>query len=70
MLEIKLDRNSFKAQSADAASNHTEYYKNLDWRKRLEITNYLNSIAYQYPLNSPPKMDKLKFSARSIQRNG
>jgi len=70
MLELKLDRSSFKAQSAESASDHADYYRNLDWKKRLEVANYLNSIAYQYSLNSPPKMDKLKFSARSIQQHG
>ena len=58
MLELKLDRNRFKAQSAESASNHAAYYRNLDWKKRLEVANYLNSIPYQYSLNSQPKKDK------------
>ena len=67
MLEIKLDRSSFKAQNAIMASSHAQYYKNLSWVQHLEIANYLNSVAYNYPLNNPPKMDKFKFSSRSIK---
>lgn len=65
MLSFKLDRNAFKAQSAIDAANHIQYYKRLTWQERLKVTAYLNSIAYDYPLNSPPKLDRTKFSVKS-----
>ncbi|MBS1759182.1 MAG: hypothetical protein JST23_03580 [Bacteroidetes bacterium] len=65
MLSFKLDRSAFKAQSTTDAAKHAQYYKTLTWQERLKITAYLNSIAYNYPLNSPPKLDRTKFSVKS-----
>lgn len=62
----RLDRNSFKAQTAaDAPKTQAAYYKTLTWQERLRIANYLNSIAYGYPEDNPPKLDKTAFSVRS-----
>lgn len=66
MADYRLDRNSFKAQSAADASKHASYYKKLSWQERLRIAAYLNSIAYNYPLNKPPRLDKSKFHAKSL----
>jgi hypothetical protein len=65
MSDYRLDRTAFKAQTAEEASNHTQYYKQLTWQERLKIANYLNSIAFNFPENSPPRMDKTKFKARA-----
>jgi len=65
MSSYRLDRTAFKAQTAGQASNHAAYYKTLTWQERLRIANYLNSIAYNYPENEPPRMDKTVFSIRS-----
>jgi len=65
MSEYKLDRTAFRAQTADeAAKSHAIYYKTLTWQERLSIANYLNSVAYNYPENEPPKMDRTVFSMR------
>ena len=62
----RLDRTAFKAQTvAEADRKHAEYYQTLSWQERLKIANYLNSIAFNYPENEPPKLDRTKFSARS-----
>jgi hypothetical protein len=66
MNSFRLDRTAFKAQTLKEASNHASYYKKLSWQDRLKVAAYLNSIAYNFDLNSPPKMDRTKFSARSI----
>lgn len=66
MEKFRLDRTAFKAQTLEEAARHSEYYKKLTWQKRLQIANYLNSVAYNYDLNNPPKMDKTKFSVKSI----
>jgi hypothetical protein len=62
---FRLNRSAFKAHTALEAANHAAYYKKLSWQERLQITAYLNSIAYNYPLNDPPRIDKTKFSAKS-----
>ncbi|TSD63780.1 hypothetical protein FFF34_014505 [Inquilinus sp. KBS0705] len=65
MSEYRLDRTAFKAQTAKEASNHAAYYKLLPWQERLKIANYLNSIAFNYPEDNPPKMDRTIFSCRA-----
>jgi len=62
----RLDRTAFKAQTAEEANKADSiYYKNLSWQERMRIANYLNSVAYNYPENNPPKMDKTVFSVRT-----
>ena len=66
MSSYPLDRTAFKAQTAEEASkSHAAYYKTLTWQERLRIANYLNSIAYNYPENEPPRMDKTAFKIRT-----
>lgn len=62
----KVDRTAFNATTAEEApKEQAKYYKTLTAKKRLEIANYLNSIAFGYDENNPPKMDKTVFSVRS-----
>jgi len=65
MPPYKLDRTAFKGQTMEEAADHTAYYRKLHWIERLRAAAYLNSIAFNYPLNSPPLMDKTKFEAKS-----
>jgi hypothetical protein len=66
MSSYRLGRAAFKAQMVEnAAKSHAAYYKSLTWQARLRIANYLNSIAYNYPENEPPRMDKNVFKGRS-----
>ena len=65
MQSFRLDRTAFKAQTAADAANHAAYYKKLSWQERLRITTYLNSLAFNYPHNNPPRIDKTKFKAKS-----
>ncbi|MFC4212187.1 hypothetical protein ACFOWA_13395 [Pedobacter lithocola] len=62
----RLDRTAFKGQTAEEASkSHAEYYRTLTSQERLRIANYLNSIAYNFPEENPPRMDKTKFGVRA-----
>jgi hypothetical protein len=61
MSSYRLDRTAFKAQTAEEASNHGAYYRTLTWQERLRIANYLNSVAYNYPENEPPKLNRTAF---------
>ncbi len=65
MTSFKLDRTSFKAQTATAAADHAAYYKNLSWQERLKVSLFLNSVAYNYPESMPPRLDRTKFTAKS-----
>jgi hypothetical protein len=67
MSDFRLDKTKFKAQTAQEAGDHSSYYRSLTWQERLRISAYLNSVAYNYPLNDPPKMDKTVFKARSLK---
>jgi hypothetical protein len=65
MCAYKLDRTAFKAQTVTEASNsHAAYYKTLTWQERLRIAQYLNSIAFNFSLEDPPKVDRTKFNVR------
>ena len=67
--EFRLDRTAFKAMTAKEAASTNEY-KNLTMLERLKIAAFLNSVAYNYDINLPPKMDRTVFSARSLVGNG
>ncbi|WP_184546665.1 hypothetical protein [Mucilaginibacter sp. FT3.2] len=68
MSDFRLDRTAFKAQTAKEAADHSSYYKNLTWQERLRVANYLNSVAYNYPENEPPRIDKTVFSVRTREK--
>ena len=61
---FKLDRTAFRKQSFEEAANYTTAYKKLTVNERLRIAYYLNSIAYNFDINYPPKMDKTVFEIR------
>lgn len=62
----KLDRTAFRAQTfKNAETSYARYYKKLTWQERLRISMYLNSAAFNFPLNNPPRIDKTKFKATS-----
>ncbi|MBK0382216.1 hypothetical protein I5M32_04520 [Pedobacter sp. SD-b] len=64
MSPFKLDRTKFKGQTFEEAADHSGYYQSLTWQQRLKVANYLNSIAYNYPEDRPPRLDRTKFKAR------
>lgn len=68
MKDYSLDRTAFKAHTAQKADNHSAFYKSKSGKERLEIAGYLNSMAFNYPINDPPRMDKTFF--RTKERDG
>ena len=64
--EYRLDKTAFKAMTVEEADEEMHNYKSFTWKKRVEITNYLNSIAYNFSLQNPPRMDKTFFEARAL----
>lgn len=67
MSAYRLDKNAFKAQTVEEAADYTEHYRKMQWKERLKVAAYLNSIAFRYPENNPPRMDRTKFKARARQ---
>ena len=60
----KLDRTSFKHQTQEEAAHNLEYWKKQSYEKRLEAANYLNSVAFNFDFNNPPRVDKTYFKIR------
>ncbi len=63
----KLDRTIFKAMSAKQADKEMRNYKNISVAESFKIAMYLNSIAFNFPMENPPKIDRTAF--RAIPRN-
>lgn len=61
----RLDRTAFIARNASEQVNYGKEHQNLTWQERMRIHQYLNSIAYGYDLNNPPKMDKTVFQIKT-----
>jgi hypothetical protein len=70
MASFKLDRTAFKAQTKVQAANHSIFYQKLTWKERLRITYYLNSVAYGFDENNPPRINRQHFTAKSLRGNG
>ena len=63
--EFRLDRTAFEAMTLQQADNNNDY-KNKSIVERFRIAAYLNSVAFNYSIDNPPKMDKTIFKARSL----
>lgn len=70
MTTFKLDRTAFKFQTKSQAANHTDYYKKMTWKERLSVTFFLNSAAYNFDANNPPRINRNQFSVKSLRNNG
>ncbi|QHV98340.1 hypothetical protein [Spirosoma endbachense] len=61
---FRLDRTAFHMGTHE----ETEYYHARNQPKtfteRLQAATYLNSIAFRYDINNPPRLDRTAFSAR------
>jgi len=63
-MSYKLDRTVFKMQTAKEADNNFSYWQTQSLEERLTAANYLNSVAYNFDINDPPKMDRTYFRMR------
>jgi hypothetical protein len=62
--DFKFDRTVFKHQSIEEADKNTNYWLSKTAEERLATSFYLNSIAYNFDINNPPRMDRTVFSMR------
>lgn len=63
---MKLDRTAHKAYHFKDKVPESSNYKGLSLIEIAEVFNYLQSVAYNFPLNQYPKMDKTIHSCRKI----
>lgn len=61
---MKLDRTAFASLTAQEADHQLEYWLSKTMVERLEAAHYLNSVAYNFDFNNPPRMDRTVFSMR------
>ena len=62
--KFRIDRTAFEARNASELVNYWKAYQNTTWQERLRIHQYLNSIAYGYDLDNPPRMDETIFQIK------
>ncbi len=67
MSMYKLDRSAFKAGSHESASDNRKFWETQSMGERLKAAAYLNSVAWNYPVDNPPKLDRTFF--RTKKRN-
>jgi len=65
MQQFRFDRSAFSMRSHAQTEQHNfEYWKGRSVAERFAAAAYLNSIAYRYPYDSPPRIDKTVHQAR------
>ncbi|MEO8087985.1 MAG: hypothetical protein ABI763_14265 [Bacteroidota bacterium] len=64
MMKFKLDRTAFSMHSLEVNEPAINYWKDKTIDERLAATFYLNSVAYNFDLNNPPRLDRTVFSMR------
>ena len=65
MKEYKLDRTAFKMMTFEEAEMENIYKPDVPYTERLRQVYYLISIAYEFDMDNPPKMDKTVFPAEN-----
>ena len=66
-IDFKLDKTQFASLSFDEADKEINNFKLNAPEERLGIANRLIAIAYNFPIGSPPPIDKHFFEARNLQ---
>ena len=64
MKPYRLDKTAFRAQTAAEASDNYSYWKKQSHAERLRASFYLNSVAYNFDINNPPRLDRTVFKTR------
>lgn len=66
-MAFRMDRTKFKMQTFKEASHQLEYWRSKSIEDRLRAAYYLISVAYNFDVKHPPKMDRTVFSMRKHQ---
>ncbi len=62
----KLDRTYSTSGNIFEQKKESAHYKNCSLDEIAKVFAYLNSVAFNYDISTPPKMDKTLFSERKI----
>lgn len=65
---MKMDKTVFSAFNKAEEPNDFLFWQSKTVAERLRAAAYLNSVAYNYDINNPPRMNKTIFSI--VKRNG
>jgi hypothetical protein len=63
-MQYKLDRTVFSMSSHEVKEPAVKYWKTKTPEERLSASFYLNSVAFNFDLSNPPRLDKAIFSMR------
>ncbi len=70
-MPFRLDRTAHHAGTHEENARYHATHQPPTPAERLQAAAYLNSVAYGYDLNNPPKLDRTAFSTRQhAHRNG
>ncbi len=65
-MAFRLDRTAFHAGThAEVEAYHLQRQQPDTMAERLRAAIYLNSVAYNFDLNNPPRLDRTAFSCRA-----
>lgn len=64
-MSFRLDRTAFHAGTHAQAEAHHRQQQPATMAERLRAAHYLNSVAYNFDLNNPPRLDRTAFSCRA-----
>jgi hypothetical protein len=67
--KYRLDKTVFQAMTVEEADSYMRDYRKYNWKERMQISFYLTSLAYNFDIKNPPRMDKTIFTP-STQVNG
>lgn len=65
-MTFRLDRSAFHAGSHEQNAKYHASHQPVTPDERLRAAVYLNSVAYGYDIDNPPRMDRTCFSARKL----
>ena len=60
----RLDRTKFKMQTFQEADNQYAYWRTKTPVERLRASYYLISVAFNFDINNPPRIDRSVFKMR------
>ncbi|SDY50165.1 hypothetical protein [Hymenobacter psychrophilus] len=63
-MSFRLDRTAFHAGTHEENARYHAQQQPSTMEERLRAAAYLNSVAYNYDLNNPPRLDRTAFSTR------
>lgn len=63
-MSFRLDRTAHHAGTHEQAAQYHASHQPATMAERLLAAAYLNSVAYGYDIDNPPRMDRTAFSTR------